>query len=202
MAPAMKLPIDGFPAGEALSRAIGRQRARLQRGAGAWEVELDAIAPGVVVRQPTLDSLLERIGRDGRAAFYGGAIADAIERTVRLEHGALCPRDLREHRTVRSAPVSRSFAGATVHAQPPSSQALLALMALGELDGLESRDRNQRVHVAIEALEAAFAHPTRSPPQMPRRGCWGPRSALTPTARSAAADRGCRVTPRHSQRLT
>jgi gamma-glutamyltranspeptidase/glutathione hydrolase len=54
--------------------------------------------------------------------------------------------------------VSRSIGAATVHAQPPSSQALLALMALGELDDLASRDRGRRVHVAVEALEGAFAH--------------------------------------------
>jgi len=158
MAPAVRLALDGFPASESLTQALERQSARLDRGASDWDVARASVAPGVVVRQPSLGRMLERIGVEGSAAFYTGATAEAIERAVSGEHGALSAQDLLEHRTVQRAPLSQSFRGAIVHAQPPSSQAILALMALGELDQLESDRRAQRVHVAVEALEGAFAH--------------------------------------------
>jgi len=158
LAPAIRLAHSGFPAGESLCQALERQRARLDRGAAGWDLPHAAVAPGGVVRQPALGQLLERIAAEGQAAFYAGEMAAAIEHAARREDGALSARDLLAHRTVRRAPLSRRFRDATVYAQPPSSQAILALMVLGELDRLQTPVRAERVHVAVEAIEAAFAH--------------------------------------------
>jgi gamma-glutamyltranspeptidase/glutathione hydrolase len=65
--------------------------------------------------------------------------------------------DLELHTTVIAEPLEAERLGARVVAQPPMSQAVLALMALGVLNNSPARGRGDRTHLAVEAIEAAFA---------------------------------------------
>jgi len=156
--PAVRLATDGFPAGEWLVGALDRHRERLARGASGWEVLAQPVAIGTIVRQRSLGVLLRRIAAEGAPAFYLGPVAEAIACTAAREGGALTAHDLSAHDTVRRASIVSRFRGAIVHAQPPVSQAIFALMALKELDGVEDLNRELRVHVGVEAIEAAFQH--------------------------------------------
>ena len=156
--PAVRLGAGGFPAGPALLRALTRHRARLARGAAGWDVAPDAVEIGTILRQPRLARTLGDIAAGGSSAFYRGPIAEAIAATVSAAGGALSLADLAAHETVRRAPLARPFRAAVVHAQPPVSQAVLALMALGALDGIEDTRRDVRAHAGVEAIEAAFQH--------------------------------------------
>lgn len=158
---AARLARGGFPAGESLVSAVGRQLTRLQRSASHWEPLGQPLDPGRLVRQPALAELLDEIGRHGPSAFYEGEIAEAIVTVANREDAALDADDLREHATAIAEPLRAAFRDANVHGQPPVSQAVLGLMALRRLDELDTAQGPERVHAAVEAIEAAFAHRDR-----------------------------------------
>lgn len=155
--PAVGLALDGFPAHDSLIEAIERQAGRLRRGAPEWEPLQGALAPGTRIRQRSLGHLIDVIAADGPEAFYAGPVAAAIESAARAENAALTAADLASHSTVVRPPIATSLRGATVWGQPPVTQAVLGLMALRALDALDDEDEINRTHVAIEAIEAAFA---------------------------------------------
>jgi gamma-glutamyltranspeptidase / glutathione hydrolase len=156
--PAVRHAREGFALYESLLDALARQRPRLERRAGSFELLTTELAPGRLLRQDGLADLIEAIGRDGPAAFYAGPVAEAVEAAAREDGAALSAADLADHQTVVIDPLSIGFRGGTVFGQPPVTQAVLALMALQVLDGLDDGDPITRHHVAIEALNAAFAH--------------------------------------------
>jgi gamma-glutamyltranspeptidase / glutathione hydrolase len=157
LAPAVRLAREGFPAGAALLQTVDAQRARLAAGAAGYALLAPGLRPGGRVRLPELARTLERIGEEGPAAVYGGALAEAIGRATR---GHVAPPDLAAHATAVLAPVEAAYGDAVVRVQPPVSQAVLALMVLRGLDGRDG-DGESRTHAAIELVEAAFAHRDR-----------------------------------------
>lgn len=156
--PAIALARDGFPVSEPLLRAVDTQRGRLERGAPSWPLLDRSLRPGSLFRQPELARTLTLIAERGAEAFYSGPVADAIERTVAAEGGSLSAADLAAHETVVRAPISALHRGTRVWLQPPVSQALLAAIVLGELERRAPSASDAAVHVAVEAVEAAFAH--------------------------------------------
>src|SRR6185437_5443603 len=80
--PAVSLAGGGFPVGGSLLAAIAERRDALERGAPGWALLDPGLRAGSLVRAPALAGLLQRIGRGGCQAFYGGQMARAIERAV------------------------------------------------------------------------------------------------------------------------
>ncbi len=156
--PAIALARDGFPVGESLLAVVEAQRPRLERGAPSWNLLDRSLRPGSLFRQPELATTLGSIAERGAGAFYAGAIAAAIERTSAAEGGALSSADLAAHETVERAPIEVEHRGARLWVQPPVSQALLAAIVLGELERSGSNGTDDAVHMAVEAVEAAFEH--------------------------------------------
>ena len=147
LAPAERIAREGTALTESLLSAVARHRPRLERGAPGWALLRPGLAAGARVPQPELAALLERIADHGAPAFYEGAL-----------EGPLAPGDLHAHRTPILAPVVRDRLGARISAQPPVSQALLVLIALGALETDAPRLGADRAHHLVEALEGAFAH--------------------------------------------
>ena len=156
--PARRLAAEGFALGEPLASALDQHRGRLDRWAPDWELLRYARAPGSRVQQPRLAALLERIGREGATALYHGEMAAAVARTAAEGGAALSARDLALHATPVLAPLRRSQLGASVVVQPPVSQGLLVLMALGVLERAGELGGTERRRLALEAIEAAFQH--------------------------------------------
>jgi gamma-glutamyltranspeptidase / glutathione hydrolase len=156
--PARRLAADGFPLGEPLASALDEHRARLERWASGWEVLRHAGAPGSTLRQPRLGALLERITRDGAEALYRGEIAAAVARAALAGGAPLSASDLERHTTPVLAPLRRSYHGASIVVQPPVSQALIVLMALGALERAGECAPPDRRQLAIDAIEAAFEY--------------------------------------------
>jgi gamma-glutamyltranspeptidase/glutathione hydrolase len=155
-ASAINLAEAGMAYSEALTTAIGRHRARLELGAGGWDLMAAGLRPGSLVRQPALAMLLRRVATEGSSAFYCGEIAQAIEAAVAIAGGSLSATDLANHETVEGAPLMGSYRGVRIAAQPPVSQAGLALMALAALERTGVEGLEARTHVLIEAIGAAF----------------------------------------------
>ncbi len=156
--PAITLAREGYPVGELLLAAVEAQRHRLERGASTWSLLDRKLLPGKLLRQPELAGALSAIGTYGAGAFYTGRLALEIERTVAAEGGSLSAADLAAHQTVERGPVVAEHRGARLWLQPPVSQALLAAMVLGELSRAEPARTDDSVHLAVEAVEAAFGY--------------------------------------------
>lgn len=160
-------------------------------------------APGQLVRFPQLAKTLERVARKGREGFYEGPVAEAIAGTISSGGVPTTPGDFAEQRGEWVEPLAVPFRDRTVLGLPPNSQSVVALVALGILDGFElaAMDESTRLHHEIEALRLGFevaidtvGEPT---PEMTTRV----ESALTPAALAAARGRiGARATlPVHPQ---
>jgi gamma-glutamyltranspeptidase/glutathione hydrolase len=124
--------------------------------AALWE-RLDApegYAPpprvGRLFREPELAATLRRIAADGPAAFYGGAVAEAIAAATWLELD-----DLARFEPRWVEPLRLTYKGVEVCELPPPTQGVAALEMLGLLER-SSPTLPSRIKCAQLALEDAF----------------------------------------------
>jgi gamma-glutamyltranspeptidase/glutathione hydrolase len=115
---------------------------------------------GELWRNANLAALLERIGKDGRAAFYEGDVARTIETYMREQGGFLTAQDLAEHRSDWVDPVSVNYRGYDVWEIPPPGQGIAALQILNVLEGYDLKTLGfgsvAHVHAFVEAKKLAF----------------------------------------------
>ena len=154
--PAVRLARAGTQVSGALASTLARHRARLSRGGAASWVLFDAPA-GSLIPQLELGALLERLGRDGRAAFYQGDAAGHMAQAVAALGGALDEGDLAKHETVLAAPVETQWDELTLSTQPPMAQGILLNMSVQALSRLGHRAATAD-HIAVELTNAAFAY--------------------------------------------
>lgn len=120
-----------------------------------------APAVGELFRFPAAARGLEAIAKTKGAAFYGGEIAQAIEKFSKANGGSHTARDFADYRPEWVEPIGKDYRGHTLHEIPPNGQGIAALMAVGILahfdvaglpvDGVDSQ------HLQIEAMKLAFA---------------------------------------------
>ncbi|WP_196984609.1 gamma-glutamyltransferase family protein [Caenimonas aquaedulcis] len=104
---------------------------------------------------------LRAIAETKGAAFYGGEIAQAVEKFSTANGGSLTAKDFASYKPEWVTPIAKNYRGFTMHEIPPNGQGIAALMALGiveqfdlagmKVDGADSQ------HVQIEAMKLAFA---------------------------------------------
>jgi gamma-glutamyltranspeptidase/glutathione hydrolase len=122
----------------------------------------DGRAPraGETMAYPALAGAMRLIAREGRDAFYQGAIAEDIIATVRAKGSLLTLADLAAHRSDWVKPISAEFMGREILEIPPSGQGLTALIALNILShfGLARHAPSsvERHHLEIEAMKLAW----------------------------------------------
>jgi len=104
---------------------------------------------------------LREIGKTKGQAFYGGEIAEALERFSNANGGSLKASDFAAYQPEWVIPISMDYRGHTLHEIPPNGQGIAALIALGILDNFDlaalQRDGVDSQHVQIEAMKLAFA---------------------------------------------
>jgi gamma-glutamyltranspeptidase / glutathione hydrolase len=164
LTPAIGLARDGFRAGERLARFCADLEADLRPVVG-WA---DCFAPGgqllqadETFRQERLARTLRRIADEGAAGFYTGDVAADLVGTVRDAGGVLSREDFLAVAAEVAAPLRLSFRGWNVFTQPPISQGIVLLRALGLIDGGFAPGRLDDEAVlwplAASALRQAFA---------------------------------------------
>lgn len=148
--------------------------ARLPQTAAAFLPGGRAPQAGDVHRQPALAATLRAIGRQGRAGFYDGAVADDIVATLNGLGGPHSRDDLAAQRSDYEAPIAAAFAGHEVLECPPNGQGATALLLLKALEGwaaLESaNDPGERTHLFAQATRGAYHlrdHAITDPAAMP-----------------------------------
>lgn len=104
---------------------------------------------------------LRAIAQSKGAAYYGGEIAQAIEKFSAQNGGSLTAKDFASYQPEWVKPIGKDYRGHTLHEIPPNGQGISALIALGILDKFDvaglAVDGVDSQHLQIEAMKLAFA---------------------------------------------
>ncbi|HJO12356.1 MAG: gamma-glutamyltransferase [Gammaproteobacteria bacterium] len=87
-----------------------------------------------IIRNPDLAVALRMIQKQGKKAFYEGAIADAIVAKIQGEGGVMTKADLAEFESEWVEPISTNYHGYDVFQLPPPGQGFAALEMLNILE--------------------------------------------------------------------
>ncbi len=161
LAPAVKAAEEGFRITPRVAADWVNNRARLAGDADARAAFLPGGRPpaeGDLHRMPALAKTLRAIGRDGRDAFYRGAVPAEIVAKLKGLGGLHAEEDFEHQRATPEAPIHTSFRGHEVHECPPNGQGLIALMMLRLAERLDlgSREEVDRIHLLAEITKAAY----------------------------------------------
>lgn len=162
LAPAARIARDGFEVTPVVAGAWADMEQRLAREPAAADLFLrDGRAPraGERMRMPDMARTLDRIGRDGIGALYGGALGGEVASAVGAKDGWLTGDDLAAHAGQWVEPLEGTYRGHPVWQLPPNDQGLVVLEALRILEELPLGDlgAEERTHVMIESIKLAFA---------------------------------------------
>ncbi len=116
---------------------------------------------GELFRFPAAAKGLRAIAKTKGHAFYGGEIAQAIEKFSTQNGGALTAKDFADYKAEWVTPIAQNYRGYTLHEIPPNGQGIAALIALGILENFDIAsllvDGVDSQHLQIEAMKLAFA---------------------------------------------
>jgi gamma-glutamyltranspeptidase/glutathione hydrolase len=116
---------------------------------------------GELFQFPAAAKGLRAIAKTKGQAFYGGEIAQAIEKFSTQNGGALTAKDFADYKAEWVTPIAQNYRGYTLHEIPPNGQGIAALIALGILENFDIAsllvDGVDSQHLQIEAMKLAFA---------------------------------------------
>ncbi|WP_397407292.1 gamma-glutamyltransferase family protein [Polaromonas sp.] len=116
---------------------------------------------GELFRFKAAGRALRAIAQSKGAAYYGGEIAQAIEKFSAQNGGSLTAKDFASYQPEWVKPIGKDYRGHTLHEIPPNGQGISALIALGILDKFDvaglAVDGVDSQHLQIEAMKLAFA---------------------------------------------
>ncbi|KAK4212376.1 gamma-glutamyltranspeptidase [Rhypophila decipiens] len=186
LAPAIELGEKGFPVSELTAYFWQRSEKSLRAASPNFAEMLkpDPLAPdgfrapqaGDIIKLPHLANTFRTLAKEGKKGFYTGRIASEIIKVVQDLGGHLTLDDLQHHLDQGSEPVEplslkftgQGSTGVELWEHPPNGQGIVALMALGILQHLESTSQipvftpeqhnsAPYLHAIIEALRISFA---------------------------------------------
>lgn len=161
--PAIRAAEDGFVVTPRAALDWARYAGRLRTHPGAAGQYLPggaAPAAGDRLRHPVLARTLARIAREGRDAFYAGAVADEIVATLAGLGGNHAAEDFASQIADYVAPIAADYRGYALHECPPNGQGVAALIIARILERFELGDPGlgecDRIHLLAEATKAAY----------------------------------------------
>ncbi|KAJ5219747.1 hypothetical protein N7468_008951 [Penicillium chermesinum] len=178
--PAIELADSGYPVSEiaahywkdyeqSLRDASPNFREMLKRDSSAPD---GARAPrtGEIMTMPTLANTFRQLASRGKAGFYSGPIAEAIEEVMRDRGGYLTKgSELVQPVSLRFTSTANPPRAVDIWEHPPNGQGIVALMALGIVQELRKSGAVSRMpphnsaeylHLILESLRIAFADGT------------------------------------------
>ena len=162
--PAIEYAERGHAVGRIVSDKWGRQIPRLRGEPGFAQAFMPrgrAPEPGERFVFAEAGASLRRIAETRGEAFYRGELAERLVAHAAAHGGSLGLDDLAGYAPEWVTPITKNFAGHTVHQIPPNGQGIAALMALGMLEHLDLGrhpvDSVAGQHLQIEAMKLAFA---------------------------------------------
>ncbi|MHB1311602.1 MAG: gamma-glutamyltransferase, partial [Gemmatimonadaceae bacterium] len=136
LAPAIALARDGFPVSPLLSRTSESAKAKLAADPAAAALFLPggvAVRPGDLLVQARLAETLEAIARDGRAAFYEGALAERTVEKMRSLGSPVTVADFNGYPVTDKRPLCTPWMGYTLLSAAPPMGGTTTLEALNLL---------------------------------------------------------------------
>lgn len=166
--PAIYLAEDGFEVSRQLAEKIAADDLLAQQPttrAYFFDTDGKPLAAGTKIRNPALARTLRAVADNGADAFYKGAIADEIARTVSTatpRRGQMTPVDLAAYQAQKRPVPCLDYRDSKVCSMgPPSSGGLAVLQILGMLRRFDmsslAPDGIVATHLIAEASRLAFA---------------------------------------------
>ena len=159
--PAIGYARDGYPITQRVARDFAGAFDWLDADARAvFNCDGGPVPLGARHAQPALAATLARIGRDGRAGFYDGPVADEIITKLQSLGGYHTADDFAAAIGAYVDPVNASFRDHDVWQCPPNGQGVIALMLLNIMGGMTPDGADpitaERMHREIEAGRLAY----------------------------------------------
>jgi len=185
--PAAAYAEEGFPVGAKIAQVWewGASKLKLfSRDPTAFLPRGAAPRAGEIFRQQDVARIWRSIGKQGRAAFYGGRVRDRVLETLGKD-GFLDAKDFDQTQAEWVEPLRGVYRGHTILELPPNGQGVIALMALGMLEGFDmgavfAESEVTAKHLILEAVKLAFADAVKCVAD--------PRFAATPLRRLLSLD--------------
>ncbi|MES3027136.1 MAG: gamma-glutamyltransferase [Pseudomonadota bacterium] len=169
-APAIAYAELGAPVSQNVAYYLGRSLVNFTKpGAGIEEVENfkkvwapDGRTPreGEVFKNPALGRTYRQIAQNGRDGFYGGEVAETIERYFKRIGGWMTKADLSTHRARWDPPHKVNYRGVDVWGLSPNSQGLATLQMLNIMETFDFKSMGFQsaaaIHHGVEAKRLAF----------------------------------------------
>ena len=169
VAPAIRLAEDGFPVDWYVTLSIAPhcqelaafpETARVYLRDGHYVHRPAALAPADVLRQPDLGRSLRLVAKDGPAAFYRGAIAQAIDEEMRRTGGFLRRSDLERYEARVVEPLTVKYRGLDLVFSPGATGGPTAVEMLNVLAQFPAAKVGYEtpggLHLRAEAVRYAF----------------------------------------------
>src|SRR5580658_8004692 len=161
--PAIKAAEEGYVVAPRIAFDWNNQFDKLKKGTNTERYLLPHGKPAVagdVIHQPELGRTLRAIAKDGRDAFYTGAVAEDMVDTLRRIGGLHTLEDFAAHTTETTTPIGTLYQGHDVWQCPPNGPGItmlvmlniLARFDLGEFPALSV----ERFHLEAEAARIAY----------------------------------------------
>jgi gamma-glutamyltranspeptidase/glutathione hydrolase len=164
LGPAIGHARDGFPVQQLMAAEWAQSVKKLSEDPAAARTFLPggrAPAAGEIFKNPNLAASLELIAKEGRDAFYTGAIAKAIAADMKARDGLITEKDLAAHKADWVDPIRTNYRGYDVLEMPPSTQGFVTLEMLNLMEAFDVKamghNSAEYLHLLVESKKIAFA---------------------------------------------
>lgn len=163
MAPAIRLARDGFILTRADTDILDTTVQRFKADPDAARIFLrpdgSALQPGDRLVQKDLARTLERISKQGPAAFYRGKIPQVIEAASRQNGGVISANDFASYQAEDLDPLKCTYRGYEfISAPPPSSGGVTLCETLNILEGYDMRKLGYHSAASLHYMTEAMRH--------------------------------------------
>jgi gamma-glutamyltranspeptidase/glutathione hydrolase len=163
LAPAIRAAREGEPVPQLLATywATSERRYKDKPGfAAVFMPEGRPLREGEVFRNPALARAYEALAKQGRDAYYKGAIARDMVTFSQKNGGFFAAEDLAASRADWVEPISTDYRGVRVYEIPPNSQGIAALQMLNILEGFDLKamghDSSAFWHTLVETKKVVY----------------------------------------------
>ncbi|REE83507.1 gamma-glutamyltranspeptidase/glutathione hydrolase [Lutibacter oceani] len=164
LAPAINYANEGFPVTELigyyLQRSVPYLGSKFPNVLETYTINGKVPSKGTIFKNPYLATTYSKIAKEGRDAFYKGAIARTIVNFIKEQGGFLSYNDLATHKSEWVQPVSVNYRGFDVWELPPNGQGIAALQMLNIIEQYDFTNIEfgsaEHIHIVTEAKKLAF----------------------------------------------
>ena len=175
LAPTLRYAREGHPVAPViamyLERSLRAYSARADKfdfanARKVWFADGTAPQAGEIFKNPDLANTLEAIGREGRDAYYDGALTDVMVDYLRAQGSAFTREDFASHRSDWVEPACAHYKnGYELCELPPNGQGFAALQMVNILKNVDlsrwERGSAEALHYMVEAKRLAYADVAR-----------------------------------------